>query len=232
MRYLIGMVLAGLVLAAPGAGRTEVVEQAENGFVVRQSVEVPRSPSEVWAELLAPAKWWDKAHTWSQDSSGLYIDAQATGCFCELMPRDPKAPEGTRRGSVEHMHVVHVNPNKVLLMEGGLGPLQSEAVTGKLAIILKPGEEGKTRIFWEYVVGGYFRTKVSEIAPAVDEVLGQQLARLAQRLTPIEDKPAAPEGEGMPKPDKSDPVPDQDKAKPATKPDDKNQAKSEVTPRL
>ena len=66
MRYLIGMVLAGLVLAAPGAGRTEVVEQAENGFVVRQSVEVPRSPSEVWAELLAPAKCLSILNTPSQ----------------------------------------------------------------------------------------------------------------------------------------------------------------------
>lgn len=224
MRNLIGTVLAGLALAVPGAGQAEVVEQAENGFVARQSVEVPRSAAEVWAELLAPAKWWDKAHTWSQDSTGLYIDAQATGCFCELMPRDPKAPEGARRGSVEHMHVVHVNPNKVLLMEGGLGPLQGEAVTGKLAIILKPGEGGKTRIFWEYVVGGYFRTKVSEIAPAVDGVLGQQLARLAQRLAPIEDKPALPEGEGMPKPDKLGPVADKDKTKPAVNPAEKDKA--------
>ncbi|WP_374280177.1 SRPBCC family protein [Novosphingobium sp.] len=213
MRNRIGTVLAGLALGVPSAGGAEVVEQAENGFVVRQSVEVPRSPSEVWAELLAPAKWWDKAHTWSKDASGLYIDAQATGCFCELMPKEPKAPEGTRRGSVEHMHVVHVNPNKVLLMEGGLGPLQGEAVTGKLVIILKPGDEGKTRIFWEYVVGGYFRTKVSEIAPAVDGMLGQQLARLAQRLTPSEDKPTALEGE-----DKPVPAAVQGKAKPAVEP--------------
>ena len=80
-------------------------------------------------------------------------------------------------------------------MEGGLGPLQGEAVTGKLAIILKPGEEGKTRIFWEYVVGGYFRMKVADIAPAVDEVLGQQLARFAQRLAPVGDRPPAADGD-------------------------------------
>lgn len=217
MRNLIGTVLAGLTLAVTGVAQAKVVEQAENGFVVRQSIDVPRSSAEVWAELLAPAKWWDKSHTWSQDASGLYIDAQATGCFCELMPKDPKAPEGTRRGSVEHMHVVHVNPNKVLLMEGGLGPLQSEAVTGKLAIILKPGEEGKTRIFWEYVVGGYFRMKVADIAPAVDEVLGQQLARLAQRLAPVGDRPPTADGEGLAKPDNPAAATDKVEAKPAAK---------------
>lgn len=217
MRSLIGTALAGLALCASGAGQAEVVEQADNGFVVRHSVEVPRSAAEVWAELLAPAKWWDKAHTWSQDASGLYIDAQATGCFCELMPKDPQAAEGTRRGSVEHMHVIHVNPNKVLLMEGGLGPLQSEAVTGKLTIILKPADEGKTRIFWEYAVGGYFRMKVADIAPAVDGVLGQQLARLAQRLGPIEDKPAVRDGEDVPGPVKPVSAADKDQAKPPAK---------------
>lgn len=181
---------AALTMLGAQPLRAEVVDQAENGFTVRQSVEVARSADEVWAELLAPAKWWDPAHTWSKDASGLYIDAQATGCFCELMPKDPNAAEGARRGSVEHMHVIHVNPGKVLLMAGELGPLQADAVTGKLAIVLKPGEGGKTRIFWEYTVGGYFRTKVAELAPGVDAVLGQQLARLAQRLEPAAPAPA------------------------------------------
>ena len=182
--------------------RAEVVDQSEAGFTVRQSVEVARSPDEIWAELLAPAKWWDPAHTWSKDASGLYIDAQATGCFCELLPKNPNAAEGARRGSVEHMHVIHINPGKVLLMAGELGPLQADAVTGKLAIVLKPGEGGKTRIFWEYTVGGYFRTKVAEIAPGVDAVLGLQLARLAQRLEPAAEAPAeaAPADQPVAKP--------------------------------
>lgn len=185
MRTAIGMALATAALGGAATARAELVDQADNGFTVRHSAEVARSAPEVWGELIAPARWWDKTHTWSKDAAGLYIDAQTTGCFCELMPRDPVATEGARRGSVEHLRVIHVNPNKVLLMEGGLGPLQGEAVTGKLAIVLTPGEGDTTRIDWEYTVGGYFRTKVAQLAPAVDHVLGQQLARLAQHLTPV-----------------------------------------------
>lgn len=207
-----------LMIAAPL--RAEVVDSAENGFTVRQSVEVARSADEVWAELLAPAKWWDPAHTWSKDASGLYIDAQATGCFCELLPKNPDAPEGARRGSVEHMHVIHVNPGKVLLMAGELGPLQADAVTGKLAIVLKPGEGGKTRIFWEYTVGGYFRTKVADLAPGVDAVLGQQLARLAQRLEPAAQAPAeaAPADQPVAKPAAKGKAPARGKAAPKPAP--------------
>ena len=186
------LVSTALGLLAAGPARAEVADQADNGFTVRESVEVTRAPMDVWAELLAPAHWWDPAHTWSQDASGLYIDAQATGCFCELLPKDPAAPEGARRGSVEHMHVIHVNPGKVLLMAGELGPLQADAVTGKLAVVLKPGEGGKTRIYFEYTVGGYFRSKVADMATAVDGVLGQQLARLAQRLDMPPAEGAAP----------------------------------------
>ncbi len=212
MGSMIRLGLAAALLAGAGAAHAEVVDSADNGFTVRQSVEVARTPQEVWTALLAPAKWWDPAHTWSKDASGLYIDAQATGCFCELMPKAPDAPEGARRGSVEHLHVIHVNPGKVLVMAGELGPLQGEAVTGKLAILLKPGEGDKTRIFWEYTVGGYFRTKAAEIAPAVDAVLGQQLARLARQLEPA--PAAALEGE-VKAPEPAKPAP---RAKPAIKP--------------
>lgn len=186
----IGLAAAALAWGLPA--HAEVVDSAENGFTVRQSTEVARSPEEVWAALLAPAKWWDPAHTWSKDASGLYIDAQATGCFCELLPKDPKAPEGARRGSVEHMHVIHVNPNKVLLMEGALGPMQGQAVTGKLAVVLRPLDGGGTRIDWEYTVGGYFRMKVADLAPAVDGVIGLQAGRLAQLLEAPAAEAAAP----------------------------------------
>src|SRR3546814_15574006 len=51
-------------------------------------------------------------------------------------------------------------------------------------------------IRFDYVVGGYMRFKVSEIAPAVDRVLGEQLVGLAKALggtLPDDDKAAADE---------------------------------------
>src|SRR3546814_9293606 len=61
------------------------------------------------------------------------------------------------------------------------GTLQGEAVTGMLAIQSKPTDAGAA-IRFDYVVGGYMRFKVAEIAPAVDRVLGEQLVGLAKAL--------------------------------------------------
>ena len=76
-------------------------------------------------------------------------------------------------------------------MAGALGPLQGEAVLGVLTIKLTKTEAG-TRIDWDYVVGGYVRAQPAEIAPAVDQMLGEQLGRLAAMFTPA--PPPAPTG--------------------------------------
>ena len=86
------------------------------------------------------------------------------------------------------MHVIYAAPSRVLRMTGGLGPLQSEAVSGTLTITLKP-VDGGTRVLWEYVVGGYMRQKIPELAPLVDKVLAEQLTRLEAKLGAAE--PAA-----------------------------------------
>lgn len=191
MRRLLPSLATAMLLIAPlgSAAQAEVAEKSDSGFLIRHSVEVPADSWAAWAALIAPAKWWSAEHTWSGKADNLYIDSQATGCFCELMPVPEGAPEGTRRGSVEHMHLIHVNPGKVLRMKGGLGPLQSEAVDGVLTITLKTTPAG-TRILWEYSVGGYMRYKVDEIAPAVDKVIGEQVARLGKLLGAAEEKPA------------------------------------------
>lgn len=180
MRRLLVPILAAASLGAAPA-RAEVLQKSDSGFIVREVAEVPVDPYAAWAGLIAPAKWWNPEHTWSKSADNLYIDAQATGCFCELLPPAAGAPEGTRRGSVQHMRVIFSDPGKVMRLSGALGPLQSEALTGTLTITFKPTEKG-TRILWEYVVGGYMRYKPDEIAPAVDAMLGEQIARLAASL--------------------------------------------------
>ena len=195
---IVGSALA--LLAQPAAA--EVVASSESGFVVRETADVPADPAATWAALIAPQNWWNKAHTFSGDSANLYLDAQGGGCFCEKLPLKDGAP-GTRGGSVAHMRVVYADPGKALRMVGALGPLQSEALTGTLTVTLKPGGAG-TRIVMEYVVGGYMRYKVEEIAPAVDKVLAEQLAGLAASLgTPVEvadpvAEPAKPKAKAKP----------------------------------
>lgn len=194
---------AALCLLAPPVA-AEVVASSDAGFVTRAAADVPADTGATWAALIAPQNWWNKVHTFSGDSANLYLDPQGGGCFCEKLPLKDGAA-GARPGSVAHMRVVYAEPGKALRMVGSLGPLQSEALTGTLTIALKPEGSG-TRIVFEYVVGGYMRYKTDEIAPAVDQVLGEQLARLAVSLGASEPagKPAAnptkPKARPKPKP--------------------------------
>lgn len=191
LRAAIVLGLAGLV-GAPAAA--EVVASSDAGFVIKHVVDVPATPADTWKALIAPAGWWNSAHTYSADSANLYIDAQASGCFCELLPLAKDASEGARRGSVEHMHIVYAEPGRVLRMKGGLGPLQSEAIDGTLTITLKPIDGGGTRIQWFYVVGGYARFKFPEMAVSVDKVVGEQAARLGKLLgAKFDEVPAKPD---------------------------------------
>ncbi len=189
------LALAPLAFASPA--QAEVTSVSDAGMVIRLEVETSANKGEAWRALIAPGKWWSSAHTYSGDAANMYLDAQASGCFCEKLPKPVDAPEGQRMGSVEHMHVVYADPPQgVLRMKGGLGPLQAESVLGTLTVTVKPTPAG-SRITWEYVVGGYSRIKYEDLAPLVDKVLSEQLGRLAAQLAPaVED--AAEQRPGKP----------------------------------
>lgn len=176
-----GLALAATGLAAPASA--EVVQSAENGFVIRFNGQVPAGSEDVWKQLMRPADWWSSAHTYSGDAANLWLDGQATGCFCEKLPLAKNAPEGMRPGSAEHLRVVYVEPGRAIRMVGGLGPLQSDAVAGVMTISLKAGNGG-TRIALEYAVSGFLKLKSAEMAPAVDKVLGEQFKRLTDKFAP------------------------------------------------
>ena len=183
---LAAVALMALVAAPVSMAQAEVVTQSSAGFVIKLSADTTATQSDAWKALITPSKWWSGEHTYTGDAGNLWLDAQATGCFCEKLPKPTDAPAEQRMGSVEHMHVVYADPQRgVLRMVGGLGPLQGEALHGTLTITLKP-IEGGTRIEWDYVVGGYMRMDPEQIAPLVDKVLGEQLTRLVGWLAPIE----------------------------------------------
>lgn len=172
-----------------------IVQKSDYGFVSGAELDVPgKTPLEVWQVLIAPAGWWNPLHSWSGDASNLYLDPQAGGCFCELLPKPVDAPEGLRRGSIEHMRVIAAMPPKLLRLAGALGPLQGEALAGTLTVTLKPLPNGGTHLAWSYVVGGYMRMNVEDIAPIVDTVMAEQFTRLAKTASlarstaPAEDK--------------------------------------------
>ena len=192
MNKLILFAACGTLIAVPA--NAEIKSQSEAGFVVGHTAEVLAKPEDVWKRLLVPKDWWNPAHSWSGKTDGFYIDAQAGGCFCELL--QDKAADGTMkpRGSVEHMRVLFTDPGKVLRMTGALGPLQSEAMQGTLTVAMEPLKDGAgTKLSLSYVVGGYMRYKVSEIAPAVDAMLGDQFQRLIKPMGKVAAGAATPD---------------------------------------
>jgi hypothetical protein len=168
--------LAALALLTPLPAAAKVIDQSDAGFTTAHSARVAASPDDVWKMLRAPQNWWAKEHSWSGDAANFWMDAQAGGCFCEKLPGEAGA-----MGSVQHARIIFAKPAEMLRLSGALGPLQGEAVTGTLTIQIKP-MEGGSLIRFDYVVGGYMRFKVADIAPAVDGVIGQQLAGLAKAL--------------------------------------------------
>jgi hypothetical protein len=180
------LLLGATVLAASSSpALAEVKAASDSGFNIVHIAEVSATPDVVWKRLLAPKDWWNKAHSWSGSSEGFYIDAQANGCFCELFQEKGADGKLKTAGSVEHMRVIFAQPGKVLRMQGALGPLQSEAVIGTLTVAMEPANDGKgTKLSFSYVVGGYMRYKVAEIAPAVDKVLGEQFKNLTAPFAP------------------------------------------------
>ncbi|WP_447758351.1 hypothetical protein [Sphingopyxis fribergensis] len=193
--YFAGAVLAGAMALAPAAN-AKVVDQSEAGFTVAHTAQVAATPADVWKMLRMPQNWWSKDHSWSGDAANFWLDSQAGGCFCEKLP-----DTGSGVGSVQHARILFSKPNQMLRLSGAFGPLQGEALNGTLTIQIKETPTGSALRF-DYVVGGYMRFKVGEIAPAVDKVIGEQLLGLANALggalPPTRDEKAAAAAEKKP----------------------------------
>ncbi|QDZ07058.1 ATPase [Sphingomonas panacisoli] len=155
------------LIASPATA--DVVDSSAAGFTVSKTVSIAATPDAVWETLRAPQRWWAKEHTWSGDSTNLYIDSQATGCFCEKLPG---------RGSVAHARLIFVDKGKLLRMEGAFGPLQAYAMTGVMTFELSPDGDKATTLKMTYTVSGYMSGGFEKMAAPVDGVLGEQVAAL------------------------------------------------------
>lgn len=223
---------AAATLSATPAG-AKVIDQSEIGFTVAHTAQVAATPEDVWKMLRSPDKWWSKDHSWSGDAANFWLDSQAGGCFCEKLP-DAGSGSGSGLGSVQHARIIFARPNQMLRLSGAFGPLQGEAVTGTLTIQIKETPTGSALRF-DYVVGGYMRFKVDEIAPAVDAVIGEQLMGLAKALggtlPPTRAEKATSEAEEKAAPDAAKPPVDDEPGLDDVAADLAKQDDSVVTPR-
>jgi len=167
MRWIICMTLA---VSAPAAA--EVKSSGPGGFEVERSFVVAASPQAVYSQIGRIGEWWDVAHSYSGRAENLRLELKAGGCFCETLANG---------GSVEHMRVVYADPANGIRLQGGLGPLQSEAVTGTLSWSFKT-VGGGTQVTQRYIVAGQAAGGLANFAAPVDQVLGEQFARLEKKL--------------------------------------------------
>jgi uncharacterized protein YndB with AHSA1/START domain len=173
--FLPAIAVLGLAGSIPRISAA-VVDSAANGFTVKLTLTIQAPPDRVYRALIRNiGEWWDSGHTFSGDAHNLSIEEKPMGCFCEKLP-------GT--GWARHMEVVNFSPGKVLVMTGGLGPLQSLATTGAMTVRLAPAETGtegagnQTTLDVTYAVVGYLAGGMNALAVPVEGVLSQQFTRL------------------------------------------------------
>jgi hypothetical protein len=164
------IILFALAVAAPAGA--EVKSSGPSGFEVERSFTVPSRPEAVFAQIGRIGEWWDMAHSYSGKAENMRLDLKAGGCLCETLANG---------GSIEHMRVVYADPGTGIRLQGGLGPLQSEAVVGTLSWTFKT-VAGGTQVTQRYVVAGQAAGGISNLAAPVDQVLGEQFARLEKKL--------------------------------------------------
>jgi uncharacterized protein YndB with AHSA1/START domain len=170
MRGSVFLGVLAVALVVPTQVRADVADSAANGFTVKLAVTIRASPQEVYQRLVRNiGDWWDSSHTFSGDAHNLSIVDKPMGCFCEKLPNG---------GAARHMEVINADPDKVLVLSGGLGPLQSMAVTGSMTIQLGAVRDDGTKVSVMYAVVGYSPDGMNTLAAPVDSVLTQQFMRL------------------------------------------------------
>lgn len=163
--------LIATLLVLPMA-HADVTASAANGFVSEWTLVIAAPRERVFRALTDEVgRWWDPAHSYSGDAANFSLDARAGGCFCERLPD----------GSIAHMTVAYVKRGAELRMLGGLGPLQSMAVSGSMTFTLSDEGAG-TRLAYRYAVGGYAPDGVDKLAEPVDRVQHGQLLRLQRYI--------------------------------------------------
>lgn len=174
--FATGFALLTALMAAPA--RAEVTANTPQGIAVSHETHVAAAPMAVWRRLGEPASWWNGDHTWSGAAANLSLDTRIGGCFCEAMTGDDGVPGGVRHGTV-----IHSVPGRLLRLMAVLGPLQSEPLQGTLSVAITPDGTG-SKVRFDYLLGGFARTDLTQASGPIDRVIGGALQGLARSFDP------------------------------------------------
>ena len=174
------MLFAAVLNAVPAAA--EVVSQSENRFRVTHTLTIDAPPEAVFRVMHEDVgQWWSSDHTFSGDAANLSIELKPHGWFREELPGG---------GFTRHLEIVYVQPNHTIRFLGGLGPLQGMPVQGVMTWSARAKGDG-TELVFDYRVSGESEPPLSEIAAAVDRVIGDQAAGLKTHCERTKAKGAA-----------------------------------------
>jgi hypothetical protein len=160
------MLFAALI-AAPAAAQAEVVSSASNGFETRHAVTLVVPQDAAYDAFSRLPEWWDPDHSYSGKSASMSLSLSPGGCFCERLDNG---------GGVEHLRVAYVDPGERILLTGSLGPLLYLATAAVMDVKFER-IAGGSRVTLVYKAAGFAAGGADKIAPAVDQVLAQQMAR-------------------------------------------------------
>jgi uncharacterized protein YndB with AHSA1/START domain len=170
---------AAALAAMAGLAHAEVKEAGADHFVLAYSKTLDVAPAKVFAAIASVERWWNGQHSFSGDASNLSMKAEAGSCFCERW----------KDNTVEHARVLMVIRDQAFRMAGAFGPLQGMAVNAVLSIGTRAEGSG-TVLTMVYRVNGVASSALDKLAPDVDQVIGEQFARLASYAAT--GKPTAP----------------------------------------
>jgi len=159
--------LALPALAIPTMAQAEVVSANAHGFEVQQTIQAVIPQPVAYDAFGQLPQWWNKDHSYSGDSANMSLSLAPGGCFCERIPTG---------GGVEHMHVAYVVPGERIVLTGSLGPLLYQATTGVMDVKFER-IAGGSRVTMNYRAAGFANGGGEKMAPLVDQVLADQMAR-------------------------------------------------------
>lgn len=162
------LALVGTLFLPTGQAEAEILDSSADGFTFEFSLPVDGHLKLVFDGLTQDiGQWWLADHTWYGHSENMVIQLEPGGCLCEI---------ADERRFTEHLRVVKVEPYRLIRFTGGLGPLQAEGVDGVMDWSLaSSSDEQTTTLTVRYRVGGYTGNDLSRWAPAVENVLQQQM---------------------------------------------------------
>src|SRR5438105_643693 len=170
MHFHLASRIATIALAiAAGPAFAEATNVTPQSFLIVHKAEVTASPAAVYAAIGQVSRWWTSQHTYSGKAENLSLDLRAGGCCCEQW-------DG---GSVQHMRVLFAERDKIVRLEGGLGPLQDRAVTAIMTFAITPAGGNKTALTVTYRVRAP-DANLDKFAAPVDQVLGEAFGRLVE----------------------------------------------------